>query len=131
MGKESWKMKVVIIYGSVQIGARIQYDLTGLRNVEIIGNSTRMEESVSCISSQQPRVVILDSRLPYRTSIEILKKAKALTSPPIVIATTDVPYEQYLRECQKEGADYFYYLPEEIDQLSETVFSLAQQQTIQ
>jgi hypothetical protein len=27
----------------------------------------------------------------------------------------DVPYEQYWRECQKEGADYSFYLPEEID----------------
>ena len=39
--------------------------------------------------------------------------------------TSNLPYRQYKHECLKEGADFFFYLPDETDQLSGMLLQLA------
>jgi CheY-like chemotaxis protein len=76
--------------------------------------------------SNNPRVVLLDLRLPKVDGKEVLKQIKAdeqLRSIPIVILTSSRE-DRDITECYKLGANSFVVKPVEFDNFAETVARL-------
>jgi DNA-binding NarL/FixJ family response regulator len=118
-------MKVLVALNSFAVCERIIGVVTEYPIGEVFWDSPHIESWFEDAAVVRPDVVILGAGSGSRGGIELMRKAKRMGIPPIVIMTSDIPYRQYKRECLREGADYFYYLPEEIDLLIGTICSLA------
>jgi DNA-binding NarL/FixJ family response regulator len=118
-------MTILVVYGSLHVGGRIIYSLAKVKSVEILGQATEADEALQLIAVQKPQAVIVDVQLQKGTGLNVLRMAKQLDVPPIVIMAGESSYHQFRRESLKQGADYYFQLPEEIDQMISTISSMA------
>jgi len=118
------QLTVLILYGSWHVGARLIHRLSRLRNVTVLMRSEKPGESIQLVAEMKPGIVVIDAQLGQGSGIEVLREVKSFTSPPIVIMTASSPYSQYRRECLRNGADLYFELPAQIEQLSNVVFEL-------
>jgi len=92
--------------------------------------SPRVEESLRIVADFSPGIVIVDAQTGEGAGIEVLRKLKSLDVAPVVIMTASSPYQQYRQECLKSGADFYFELPAEIEQLSTVVMDLTDRSSI-
>ena len=118
-------MTIVVAFGSWHIGARVIHRLSRLRNVSIVGQARDAGEAMSQIAATEPRLVILDVLLSQGEGLGVLRAVKERPSPPLVMAASASAFAQVRRKWIREGADYYFYLPDEIDQMTNTVGELA------
>jgi DNA-binding NarL/FixJ family response regulator len=119
------RLTILLVYGSLAVGARIISHVVRFPEVSIVGQARDVSEAVTLISLEKPRLVIADLLLPHGKGLEVLRQAKNMPSPPLVLMTSDSPYPQDRRECIREGADYFLHLPHDIDDLDGILLGLA------
>ena len=117
-------LTILVAYGSYHIGARIIHRLSQLQQIEIVGQARDVESALSQFVQEKPKLVILDALLSQGAGLGVLRSMKAQDSGCIVIMTSASNYPQYRKQCIKEGADYFFYLPDDIDSLCQTVAEL-------
>jgi DNA-binding NarL/FixJ family response regulator len=118
-------MKVLVALNSLAVCERIIGLMKEFPIGEVFWYDAHVDTWFDESSYVRPDIVILDAESGSGGGIEVMKKAKHMRVPPIVIMTSDVPYRQYKRECLREGADYFFYLPDEVEQMSMTIQKLA------
>ena len=111
-------MTVLVLFGSSHVGARIIDRLAEVRGITVVEGRHQAAEAVQLIAEMKPEIVVLDAQLGGGAGIEVLRKAKLLEWPPTVVMAATSPYVQYHRECMKEGADYFFHLPSEVEKLT-------------
>ena len=114
-------MTVLVLFGSSHVGARIVDRLSRINDIVVVEGNHQSAEAVRLIADMKPDIVILDAQMGGGEGIEVLRRTKSLASSPIVMMTASAPHPQYQRECVKEGADYFFELPGDIDKMSLTV----------
>ena len=118
-------LKVLIAYRLLHIGARIIQRVSRIPNVEIVAEAQGGDEVLLEIEQKKPDLVILDMFLSNATGLETLKKIKRLSPATLVVMTSTSAFPLYRRECVKDGADYFFALPDEIEELNNAVVDLA------
>lgn len=116
---------ILVAYGSYHIGVRIIHRLSQLQETQIIGQARDVESALSQFVQEKPNLVILDALLSQGAGLGVLRSMKAEAPDSIVIMTSTSNFLQYRKQCIKEGADYFFYLPDEIDSLCKIVAELA------
>jgi DNA-binding response OmpR family regulator len=119
-------VKVLVTYGSWQICRRIIDLLDEMQIKQVVWQNSHLHETYEDVVDDHPDIAILDVESGSFNGMEVMRKLKKLEKPSVVIMTSDIPYRQYKEECLKHGADYFFYLPEEIDDLELTLHSLAE-----
>jgi len=119
------RLSVLVAYGSLHVGARIIRNLAQFPQVDVIGQSREADDAVFLIKTQKPRLVIADIALERGTGVDVLRQVKAITHPPLVIITSESWFPQDRRECLKAGADYYFRLPHEMDDLENVIGGLA------
>jgi DNA-binding response OmpR family regulator len=122
-------MTILVLFGSSHVGARIIHQLSAIDGVTVVEGGHETAESVHLIDAMKPDIVVLDAQLGGGAGIELLRRTKSLQWPPIVIMTAISPIAQYHRECMKEGADYFFHLPSEVENLRRTIVALKMRKT--
>ena len=115
-----------MLHGSRHVGARLIQRLSKLRNVTVVWGSQATAESIQLVAELKPGVVIIDVEMSDRTGIKVLQRVKGFAFSPAVIMTASLPNPHYRRECIKEGANYFFCLPDEIGDLYRVVNQLAE-----
>lgn len=118
-------MTILVAYSSFHIGTRIINRLLRFPQVELVGLAREADKAVLLTSLRKPRLVIAGLLLASGTGLDVLRKVKSLPFRPLVIMTSDSSFPQDHRECMKEGADYFFHLPGQIDDLEGIVRQLA------
>jgi DNA-binding response OmpR family regulator len=118
-------MKILVAYESTEICERIKDHLSDIPIAEVFWRDSHSDLWFEEVKDNWPDVVILDAESGAINGIAVMKRMKRLDQPPVVIMTSNVPYRQYKSECLKQGADYFFHLPDEIDQMSRTIHALA------
>ena len=118
-------LNLVIVYGSVHVGTSIAHHVSQLKSFEIVGESHDAEEAVHMITTKRPHIVIIDAQLKDGLGIKVLQRTKQFGLPPVVFMTAASMHSQYRHECMRQGADYFFQLPGEIDGLMNTLSQLA------
>lgn len=82
-------------------------------------------EHARLIAELKPDVAVIDAQLGGGAGMEVLRRAKSLNPPPLIIMTATSPLAQYQKECLKEGADLYFDLPEELEAMVGSVRILA------
>jgi YesN/AraC family two-component response regulator len=101
-------MKIVIADDSVMIRGRLMEALSGIDNIEIVGEAINGIEALKIINDKTPDFVIMDIRMPEMNGIAVLEKLKEQGSKSKVCIFTNYPYVQYKQKCMEEGAKYFF-----------------------
>jgi DNA-binding NarL/FixJ family response regulator len=114
-------LNLVVVYGSSHVGVSIIQYLARLKSLVIAGQSREAEDAVQMIKAKRPQVVIIDALLKGGSGLNLLRRTKQLEWPPVVFMTAASPDSQYRRECMRQGADYYFQLPDEIDGMVNTL----------
>ena len=118
-------LTVFLAYGSSHIGGRVLGRISGLPNISVVGQAQSADEAIDLIATKKPRLVILDVFLVNGNGLDVLRNLRRRGSQTLVMMTSTSKFSQDRRECMKEGAEYFYHLPDEIEAMSTTVRELA------
>jgi two-component system, NarL family, response regulator DevR len=117
-------MNVLVVSDSQPVGGRIVELFSKLVGIRVIGQLRNGEVALRCIVAETPSVVIVDAHLEGGTGMEVLRKIRLLKTPPLVVTVSTSSHPQYYRQSMREGADYCFQLPEEIDKLIEVLKGL-------
>lgn len=122
--KSESTMTVLSLFGSSHVGARIIDRLSGIRDIIVVVGNHQSNDAVRLVADMKPGIVILDAQLGEGAGLDVLHEIKMLPSSPVVIMIATSPYLQYQGECMKQGADYFYQIPGEVEELTNAVIEL-------
>jgi two-component system response regulator DesR len=121
-------MKIVIADDSIMFRERIVGLLRSIDNVEISGEADNGHEVLQLIEEKKPDLAILDIRMPELNGIEVLKKIRENGTKIRICMLTSYPYKQYRERSAIEGADYFFDKNLDIKQITDLIFTLANNQ---
>ncbi len=118
-------MTILVVYGSKYIGDQVINFLQKLDHLTIVRTTQSHNDAMSYFAMFNPQIVILDAELNGGKGIEVLQHLKSFKTPVLVMMTAVSTYGQYRKECIKHGADYFFNIPDEIQDLGTTLHHLA------
>jgi DNA-binding NarL/FixJ family response regulator len=101
-------VKVVIADDNTPIRERIIKLLSGLSEIEIVGEAIDGVETAVMVRKEHPDIVILDLQMPKLSGLEILPRLKEMEPPPVVVVLTNYSSGPMKAMCTRKGADYFF-----------------------
>ncbi len=119
-------MTVFVLYSSRWVGCRIMSRLAQLEGISIVGGPVPTPETAGVIGNLRPGLVVLDAEMASGASFPLLRRIKSAVPAPIVIMTAVSSNARYRDRCSQEGADFFYELPSQYEDLCSLVRSLAE-----
>ena len=102
------RIRVVIADDSAPVRKGLSALLSGIGEVEIVGESRDVVETITFIRESRPDVVILDLRMPDGTGLDVLERIRNERPTPKVIVLTNYPFVQYRKKCLEAGASFFF-----------------------
>ena len=89
------------------VRTRLVAMLAETRGVEVAGEAATVADAVARLAGGRPHAVLVDLRLPDGDGFEVIRAAKALTPPPVVVVLTSYAYPQLEARGLAAGADWF------------------------
>ena len=111
-------MQVFIADDSAIVLDRLVSMISEIEGIDVVGIAQNGDSAIESIRELMPDVVILDIRMPGKGGIEVLHTIKLYDPAPCVIILTNYPHSQYLNECIKAGADFFFDKSNEFEKIS-------------
>ena len=118
-------MKIIIVDDSSLFRDRIKELLKNINNVEIVGEAANGLKVLQLIEDTKPDLAILDVRMPKMNGIEVLMKIREKGIKIKTCMLTNYPYKQYRERCFAEGSDYFFDKNLDIQQIVDTISTMA------
>lgn len=100
-------MTIVLADPDVSFRERLKKQLEKITGVQVVGESSRSEETTAMILNRKPDVAILNFSLRDGRGIDVLRHIKRLMIPPTIIIVTDKPTRDDQTACSLAGADFF------------------------
>ena len=82
------RLKILIVDDEPPARERLKSLLTEIPDMDVVGEATNGQQSLSRTHELAPDVVLLDVRMPGMDGIEVARHLNALAEPPAVIFTT-------------------------------------------
>lgn len=101
-------MKIFIADDSTIVRERLIDMLSGLKDLEVVGQAEDGLQAIDSIRRLKPDAVVLDIQMPNGSGIDVLQNIKMEGPTPIVIILTNYSYSQYRKRCMDAGADFFF-----------------------
>ena len=98
-------MKVFITDDSELVVDRLVSMLSGLDNVEIVGQAKDAQEAMDSILKLQPDMVILDIRLRWGNAMDVVEMIKKKQPTSRIIVLTSYPYPIYRKKFLEAGVE--------------------------
>jgi len=105
--KQTQACRVFLVEDSAIIRERLLQLLSGLEDVEVVGDADTAVGAMAGIAAAVPDVVVLDIKLKSGSGIEVLKRIKQSLPSVRVIMLTNYATSEYRRTCMEAGAEYF------------------------
>ncbi|MGC4100541.1 response regulator [Ferruginibacter sp.] len=99
-------MTVLIVESSLLISGRMRNLLLESAHAKAVHQSVSHNKAELIFEEIKPQVVLIDTSLPGRTSIDLLKKIKQAAVPAAVIALVNREDSQKQMKCTAAGADF-------------------------
>jgi DNA-binding NarL/FixJ family response regulator len=119
-------MKIFVADDSARLCEQITGMLSGLSEIEIVGQAQDARSATQAIYKLKPDVVTLDLYLSGGSGIEVLKKIKQKNIVPCVIMLTNHSSLPYRKTCMEVGADFFFDKSTELRKVKEVIQSLVE-----
>ena len=100
-------MRVVIADDSDLLRDRVRAALSGIKNVEIVGEARNGIEALHLLIEKDPDYLIMDIKMPGMNGISVLEKSRELDTRCKICIMTNYPCKSYREKCFAEGAHYF------------------------
>lgn len=120
-------MMFFIADDSEAVRGRLIELLSEVEGAEVVGQAANIGDAIEGISRLKPHVVILDIRMPGGSGIDVLKRIKQESRPPVVMMLTNHASPQYRKKCVEWGADFFLDKSRDLECLLMIFRSLARQ----
>lgn len=104
----SHRMTIVLADTDAHFRARLRKRLEKIIGVQVVGESSDLEETTAMILNRKPDITILNSSLRGGRGIEVLEHVKRLMALPIIMVITDDPSRDNKTACALAGADFFF-----------------------
>ena len=117
-------MTIIVVCDSKPIGKRLVDRLMILKRATVIGPLKSSGEALLCIAAQLPAVVIVDAQLEAGAGMKVLRTITKRTTRPLMVSVSTSTHQQYKRQSMKEGADYYFQLPDDIEHIAQLVEDL-------
>lgn len=102
-------MTIVLADADAHFRQRLKKRLEKITGVNVVGESSDMEETTAMILNRKPDIAILNSSLRDGCGAEVLRHIKRLMVPPTIIVVTDDPsHDNKKNDCSLAGADFFF-----------------------
>lgn len=101
-------MTIVLADADAHFRDRLKRRLEKITGVNVVGESSGLEEATAMILNRKPDIAILNSSLRDGRGIEVLRHIKHLMVPPTIIVVTDDPSRDNKTACSLAGADFFF-----------------------
>ncbi len=95
--------------------------LVELDGIEVVGQAENSKTAMAMNRELNPHAVVLDTRLPDETGIEVLKEIKKFNFDTKVIIFSNHSFPQYREKCLALGADFYFDKATEFEQVSRTI----------
>lgn len=99
---------IVIVENSDLVVEKLKHLLSGINDLEIVGNAADSYTAVKMIKEKKPDYVILDLSLNLGHGIKVLEEIADIQMRPYTIVLTNLNYQYYKDKCLKLGADEFF-----------------------
>jgi len=110
---------VLLVCDSKLIGDRLADSLSKSERVEKLIQVLTVEDALRLTTFEKPGMIIVD--IDSGKGIEVLRRIRQLEKTALVVAMSTATEPQYMRQSIKEGADYFFHLPSELNKMIELV----------
>jgi len=117
-------MRVLIADDSEALVQRLVAALAEISGIEIVGQAGTVEDASRAVRDLKPDVVILDTRMPGGSGIDVLESIKSDRVTPIVIVLANYGFPQYRKKYLESGARFFLDKSNEFEKVSEVLRSL-------
>ncbi|MFX5476923.1 response regulator, partial [Acinetobacter baumannii] len=74
--------------------------------IKEIYSTKNIDNLFSILAVKKPEIVLIDTSLPDKSGIDVLRKIKQISSIVKIILVTNYPTEHYKLMCKENGADY-------------------------
>ena len=101
-------MTIVLADADAHFRDRLKRRLEKITGVNVVGESSGLEEATAMILNRKPDIAILNSSLRDGRGIEVLRHIKHLMVPPTINVVTDDPSRDNKTACSLAGADFFF-----------------------
>lgn len=101
-------MTIVLADTDAHFRARLKKRLEKIIGVQVVGESSDLEETTAMILNRKPDITILNTSLRGGRGIEALEQVKRLMALPTIIVVTDDPSRDNKTACTLAGADFFF-----------------------
>ena len=118
-------LRIFVAYGSWHVAVRVINMIRDLPNIELVGQAYESDDAVVQVCLKKPDLAIVDVLLSEGHGLEVLRSARNAGINTRIIMTAATAYPQYRRECLKDGADFYFHLPDETEELRRTVVTMA------
>lgn len=118
-------MRIAIADDSDLLRERVKCALSGIKNVEIVGEAKNGIDALQMIIDKDPDYLILDIRMPGLNGLSVLMKSRDLALRCRICILTNFPYKPYKERCFAEGAHFFFDKNLDFGKMVQTFDSLA------
>ena len=101
-------MTIVLADADDHFRNRLKTRLEKITGVNVVGESSDLEETAAMILNRKPDIAILNSSLRDGRGVEVLQHIKGLMTPPTIIVVTDDSSRDNKTSCLLAGADFFF-----------------------
>jgi len=118
-------MKVLLAYKSLSMGKQMAEVVAQVENVSIVGDARGIEPALASTNEQNPHCFIIDADL---TGVwpDVVKLAKRAGKPALVVVTGEERNSHIRHSSLGIGADYFFELPRQAEDLRSAIADLKQ-----
>jgi DNA-binding NarL/FixJ family response regulator len=101
-------MTIVLADADAHFRHRLKKRLEKITGVNVVGESSDLEETTAMILNRKPDIAILNSSLRDGCGAEVLRHIKRLMVPPTIIVVTDDLSHDNKNDCSLAGADFLF-----------------------
>ncbi|WP_020497796.1 response regulator transcription factor [Sciscionella marina] len=98
---------VVVVDDEPMVCAHLRTILGSSADIEVLGTAQDGAEAVEVVVRTEPRVVLMDLRMPGVDGLTAIERITALAAPPAVVALTTFDADSYVLRALKAGAAGF------------------------
>ena len=113
-------MRVLVVDGSAAISVRLVALLREALH-EVVGIAATAAAAYDLAHALRPDVVVVDPQLPDRSGPEVIAALRERSPAALLLVLSSDPHPRNQRQCQAQGADFFFDKASEFDAVASTL----------